>query len=432
MGLSHPTGLHRPPDVNEIQDVVVVGGGLAGLAAATAAADAGASVVVVDRDGTGGRACTDLVGRFRFNRGAHALFKGGAGIEVLRRFGITPRGASPSTRRAMVRCGDEARPLVRSRLVGPAGVGQLARVAARVARADVDALSTRSAGEWLDELDLAEGPRSFIEMLLRTATYAADPYTVSADAAVGQLRLATHNVLYLDGGWAQLVQGLRVAASARGVTFVDGHAVAVRPEDRLVSVVTADREIDARRVVLAAGGPDASAALLPERPKEWRQLGPPSRVACLDLGFPADPGVSVCFGLTRPLYLSRHCPPADLAPDGGAVVQLMRYLAPDESPTAAELRAELVEHASIAGLDVSAAEEARYLHHMVACSALPSAASGGLRGRPTVRTSIPGVLVAGDWVGGRGLLADASLASGAAAGTAAAAAPARSRGSISA
>jgi hypothetical protein len=48
---------------------------------------------------------------------------------------------------------------------------------------------------------------------------------------------------------------------------------------------------------------------------------------------------------------------------------------------------------------------------------LPLASSGGLAGRPGVAdTGVPGVTMAGDWVGPVGLLADASLASGYAAG----------------
>ena len=49
-------------DVDEVVDVVVVGGGLAGLAAAAIAARAGARVVVVEaRTAAGGRARSDQV-----------------------------------------------------------------------------------------------------------------------------------------------------------------------------------------------------------------------------------------------------------------------------------------------------------------------------------------------------------------------------------
>jgi hypothetical protein len=57
--------------------------------------------------------------------------------------------------------------------------------------------------------------------------------------------------------------------------------------------------------------------------------------------------------------------------------------------------------------------EERFLARMVVSGALPRAETGGLPGRPRVTDSgQPNVLIAGDWVGPDGLLADASLASG--------------------
>jgi hypothetical protein len=59
---------------------------------------------------------------------------------------------------------------------------------------------------------------------------------------------------------------------------------------------------------------------------------------------------------------------------------------------------------------------------MVACGAPPTPETGGLAGRPAVAdTGLDGVLVAGDWVGGVGHLADAALVSGEEAGRRAAA-----------
>jgi hypothetical protein len=49
---------------------------------------------------------------------------------------------------------------------------------------------------------------------------------------------------------------------------------------------------------------------------------------------------------------------------------------------------------------------------MAAAQALVTAAGGGLAGRPAVEVpEVPGLYLAGDWVGAEGLLADASLAS---------------------
>jgi hypothetical protein len=182
----------------------------------------------------------------------------------------------------------------------------------------------------------------------------------------------------------------------------------------------------ARQVVLAAGTPAANASLLPERPASWRDLGPAVMAASLDLGLNRIPHeVRFLQGLDQPLYLSRHAPPADLAPAGGSVVHLMRYLAFDEQLSPENARKGLLDHAHLAGIEQDDIEEARYLHRMVVVGATPRPEQGGLAGRPRVTdTGHAGVLVAGDWVGPEGHLADASLASGEAAGLAAATAAA--------
>src|SRR5256885_9634988 len=112
-------------------DVAVVGGGLAGLAAAAAAADRGASVVLVDRDEQAGRAATDAVGRFKFNRGAHALYKGGAGAKVLARFGVMPKGSNPTyLRGGRISVEDRTAPFFSSRLIGRRGQFDVVRALA--------------------------------------------------------------------------------------------------------------------------------------------------------------------------------------------------------------------------------------------------------------------------------------------------------------
>jgi hypothetical protein len=130
--------------------------------------------------------------------------------------------------------------------------------------------------------------------------------------------------------------------------------------------------------------------------------------------------MTVLLGMDRPLYLIRHCPPAALAPPGGSVVHGLRYLRPDEDPSPDAARAELVEHARLAGIDPDAAAHVRYLHRMTVVGAV-AVPGVGLAGRIDVGdTGYDGVLVAGDWVGPRGHLADAALASGEDAGRVAA------------
>jgi len=59
----------RETNADQAGQVVIAGAGLAGLAAAATAARAGARVLILDEKSPGGRARTDEVEGFRFNRG---------------------------------------------------------------------------------------------------------------------------------------------------------------------------------------------------------------------------------------------------------------------------------------------------------------------------------------------------------------------------
>ncbi len=86
----------RPKNSENSVDLAVVGGGLAGLAAAALVASAGKRVVVIERaEHPGGRARSLVEDGFVFNQGPHALYRKAAGIAVLKKLGIAPRGALP-------------------------------------------------------------------------------------------------------------------------------------------------------------------------------------------------------------------------------------------------------------------------------------------------------------------------------------------------
>ena len=246
---------------------------------------------------------------------------------------------------------------------------------------------------------------------------------MSADAAIGQLQQAAgHGVLYLDGGWQRLVDGLRRVAVDRGAV-VRTHAVVLGVQAAATGheVVVGDAPVRARAVVVAAGGPDVTARLLGLEAAWGDRLGPPSEVACLDLGLAQPARRGILFGVDEPLYLSTHCPPADLAPVGRTLVSLLRYIEPGAASTADEDRAALAAHADAAGVARDSIELERFLHRMTAITAVPIPSAGGLGGRPPVAVAeVPGAFVSGDWVGPSGMLSDAVMASAAAAGRAAA------------
>ncbi|MDE3202905.1 MAG: FAD-dependent oxidoreductase [Acidobacteriota bacterium] len=383
--------------------MVVIGAGLAGLTAAATAARAGRRVVVIERHGGGGRARTDSRGGYRFNQGPHALYRGGPAWAILAEMGVPHRGHRPPLR--------GARGVRDGALVRLAGA-PLARFTAQLAVASARRWSGRTAEEWVESL---RGGPDVAGMAVRVSTYVADLGALPADLAITQLKLGLlRGVSYLDGGWASLVDGLASAVSAAGGTIRRHQTVTgINAVPGGWEVALSDGEdLRAAAVVVAAGSPAASRRLLGIDPG-WDNIGPAVRAACLDLGV-RGLRLPLVFGLDQPLYLARHSPPGDLAPEGGSVVHVMRYGPRDADTDRRELR----DHARLAGVGDDHIVEERFLADMVVTHLLPDPRSG-LAGRPGVVVA-DGLYLAGDWVGPTGWLADAAMASGRHAGTLAA------------
>jgi phytoene dehydrogenase-like protein len=408
-------------------DVAIVGGGLAGWTAAATAARVGATVVVLDRDGSGGRAATDTVDGFLFNRGAHALYPGGPGTAILRDLGIEPDGGDPGVRGARGRIGDrlellpvDAGAIARTRLLGARSKARLAALMAGIARRDPAEVAHLSIDDFLDDLDVRADARQVLAAVIRLGSYVSDHARVSADVAVTQLQLGMQGVRYLHGGWRQLTGALGAEATRHGARQLPHPATSIEIDGDHVEVSSPHGALRASQVVLAPGSPGAAATLLGRTPPDWATLGPAAEASCLDVGLATRATPPLTIGIDEALYFNSHAV-ADLAPSGGSVVHVMRYLRDDEPWPADGGRARLEDHLWTSGVDPDSVVHARYLHRMTVTSALPVPERGGMTGRPScTSTGTDRVLVAGDWVGPTGNLADASIVSGAEAGRVAA------------
>jgi phytoene dehydrogenase-like protein len=392
--------------------VVIAGAGLAGLAAAATAARAGARVLILDEKSPGGRARTNDVDGFRFNRGPHAVYKGGAGRKVLTRLGVRPAMHTPPLRGARALAGGELHSPLSRRVMGARAAAQLAAVFTRLSRTDDRDSRGVTTRQWLASLDLTPRAAATLELLARVSTYTADMDAMPADVAIGQLRLVLRSVGYPDEGWQFLVDSLVAAATDAGaelrtgtpVTGIDGEPGAWRVR------TMSGEEIPAAAVVVATGTPAGTRRLLPSDPG-WGAFGPEVTAACLDLGV-RHTRTQLAFGIDEPLYLSPHAPAGNLAPAGMGMVHVARYGATTPDADRSRLQA-FAATAGIAPGDVAAS---RFLPKMTVVTALP-AVGAGLAGRPPVAVAgTPGLFVAGDWAGPTGWLSDASLSSGEQAG----------------
>ena len=380
-------------------DVHVIGGGLGGLTAAAMVARSGRTVVVHEQlGGLGGRAATDDVHGYRFNRGPHALYLGGEGAAVLRRLGVVPTGSAPATAGAQMMFGGSTylapggpASLLRTRLLGTRDKADVARVLRRLPALDPAAVASRSVRELVDELTGRERVAALVHALIRLTGYVNAPDQLSAEVAVTQLQRGLGSgVMYLDNGWEQIVEALATVVTDAGGVIRIGQGPTTLP--------------DAAAVIVAVGGPAAAAALV----GHGYPAGTPSSVSSLDLGLRRAPRHPFVIGVDEPIYLSDHGRPAGMTPDGAASVSLANYLAPGDQPDRARLEA-FARHSGIAAGEVV---EARYLHRMTTVTAIATAETGGLSGRSDVAVpDRPGVFVVGDWVGRRGHLADAVMAS---------------------
>jgi len=420
------------------QQVAVVGGGIAGLTAAIYAAQGGARVTLFESvSQLGGRARTHDEQGFLLNQGPHALYCGGAAGRVLGELGIAVPGAAPQLAGTFALAAGRLHALpvglaslLTSRLLGPAAKLEAARFLASLRRPVPSELDALPLSEYLERELRHPRVRQLVGALVRLTSYSHAPGQISAGAALAQMGLSQAGVRYLDGGWQSLVDALAARARAQGVEIRTGARVRGVSHGRgeplrlclSGDTISGDAGLRVDAAVLCVPPREAN-RLLGERAAELASLERDTwsvRVACLDLGLRALPRPRHRFllGIDTPIYYSVHSAAARLAPPDGALVHVARYLEPDERIDQPQLRAELeavLDRLQPGWRPLEVVR--RELPNLCAASAGVSARQRGLAGRPgPALRSAPGIFLAGDWVGPEGQLADASFASGRAAG----------------
>jgi phytoene dehydrogenase-like protein len=402
-------------------DVAVLGAGLGGLVAALAAARAGSRVVIIDASSTGGRAATDDVGGYKFNRGAHAFANAGKALAILTELGVDCSGRMPPLTQTRYLVDEEMGPVRPLRYLGVRGTAQFIGALARMTRQRRDEqFAAVTVKNYFDGCDVMPKVRLALDSAVRLATYAHCPDVVSVDLAMEVLATGSKGVRYVHGGWGSIVAQLRNLCTKQGVQFVAEKAKSVIELDRNVIVELHNgSSLEADHLICALGSAKASAHVLGHEARSWHLDAPVCATSNLDLGLSAIPKHRVVLGLNGPMYAVTHHPPANLAPAGGSVVHIMRYMHPHETLSVDEERRALNAAANAVGVRDDMRIEERYLHRMDVATALPTPYHGGMAGRPGVHVpDSQRMFVCGDWVG-PGWLAEAVTQSAATAARAA-------------
>jgi phytoene dehydrogenase-like protein len=436
------------------KNVVIVGGGLAGLAASIYLARGGRTVTVFEkRRYLGGRAITQLRHAYRFNLGAHAFYKNGPGASVLRELGVPVRGIVPKPKAIALFNNKEYRlptgilSLLTSGLLSIGAKFELAAALWRIRKIDkanVDAMSVR---EWIDANVSNAVAREVLEALVRLTSY-SDHDNAGARLALNQLRVGLRGVIYVHDGWQRIVDSLHSNAISSGVNFVTSSRITgVHSEDGKVRSIElggleleADRmdtqaiaypaaspehvegaRIPAENVVLAID-PTTASELAGDAGAAWSALRPVT-AACLDVALRKLPNPKRTFalGIDQPYYFGVHSQWAQLGPKGGAVVHTVKYRA-QQTATDVEMEGDRPRRDGAAATEERELEaildrmqpgwrdvlvHRRFLPSMTVQNSL---VAPGMQ-RPSAVTNVRGLYIAGDWVGGEGLLSDAALSS---------------------
>ncbi|MFI1004446.1 FAD-dependent oxidoreductase [Streptomyces galbus] len=285
--------------------ITVIGGGLAGLTAAIAAAEAGARVTVHEAHHTlGGRART-AEGWYRTNEGPHALYNGGPHWTWLRRRDlIGPLAPVPPLEGARLRLRHHGT----LRRTPPFAMLRLLRRTARQAPVDVDFLTwaTGQAGE--------EGARAAAHYAA-VALFHHDPGALSAAFVQERLRRATKlppEAHYPRGGWGSVVDRMAARAWNLGVRVETGSRVDTLP--------------DADGPVIVATSLAAARRLLGDPTLTW----PSGRTVLLDLALRTRRGDAfVVSDLDAPGWIERFtAQDRTLAPAGEQLLQAQIPVAP--------------------------------------------------------------------------------------------------------
>src|SRR5262245_38663097 len=178
-----------PLDKAPEADVLVIGGGLAGLTAAAVAAWRGSSVLLLERSSDlGGRAGTQVRDGVHFNQGPHALYCAGRAFRLMHDLGVPFSGHFPGGGHApfallkgqLAPLPATLRTVLTSRILSLREKWRLVRFFSGLAKIDTAPLDRTPLTDWIARTVGTGNLAHMIGFLFRVSTFANEPDRASA------------------------------------------------------------------------------------------------------------------------------------------------------------------------------------------------------------------------------------------------------------
>jgi phytoene dehydrogenase-like protein len=362
--------------------ITVIGGGLAGLAAAITCAEGGSDVKLFEaHQELGGRArSTD--GPYKANLGPHAIYTGGTLWDWLTQRNLMPPIARPPLTGVRFRYSGAVHRTPPLSLIPPG-----LRLRGRVAPVDQDFRS------WVaDHTDVRTA--DFLSALAGVYTFYHDPGELSAafvwERTQRLLLSPRPTARFIIGGWTNLVDALERRARDLGVQIITGERIDALPGPPAIVALELHE----------------AQTLLKDDTLRW----PSGRTVCLDLGLRdrrGDPWI--VSDLESAGWIERYtAQDPSLAPPGEALVQGQMPIRPDESTDAAATRLEELFDASFEAWRERITWRRRQV--MDGRSGALDLPGSTWRDRPAIDRG-DGIFLCGDQVAADGCLSEVSFAS---------------------
>lgn len=360
------------------------------------------------------------------NLGAHALYRGGEAFLAFNELGVNLPGGIPSTKAHGIWKGDiytiptDFRSILSTPLLSWSAKVQFARLMIHLGNLDVGKVPKMSLTTWAENEIKDPMVRNIFYALCRTTTYTYAPTIQLASSVLKQIQLSMkEGVLYVDGGWETIITNLRNIASTSGVQFLaKKHVLKIEHCEGKQRIQCFDDEVFEAGAVIVTTPPKEACKIIKGAEgtslHRWSEQSVPVTVAALDIGLRRLPNPTHQFvlGLDQPIFYTNQSRAAKLSEDGSIAVSLIKYHTPVFELNHIQDDKEQLEN-TMELLHPNWEREVvaqQYLPKITVVYDFPHIDRVEKPG-PNI-PGMPGVYVAGDWLGHDEILADAAVASG--------------------